>query len=167
MPRKTCRTRRTAACSATRFNEAAARCRGKRGDAQRGPGAGRAASMRPRPDAAENTAVARPRDPDALGFNEAAARCRGKRAGRPRLPAGGGRASMRPRPDAAENVEADAPLAEDHRASMRPRPDAAENERQAGCTKKPAHCFNEAAARCRGKHVLAVDPDDRVRDRLQ
>ena len=38
-----------------RFNEAAARCRGKRGPARQGGRAPRAASMRPRPDAAENT----------------------------------------------------------------------------------------------------------------
>ena len=60
------------------------------------------ASMRPRPDAAENgTGSAQPpsRWP---GFNEAAARCRGKpgvhQDGRLRRVA-----SMRPRPDAAEN----------------------------------------------------------------
>ena len=60
------------------FNEAAARCRGKRGrSARRGVGA--RASMRPRPDAAEND-----REPvaDTLAV----------------FPA-----SMRPRPDAAEN----------------------------------------------------------------
>ena len=45
-----------------RFNEAAARCRGKRPQAQ-GLGRGAAASMRPRPDAAENSGprAARPR----------------------------------------------------------------------------------------------------------
>ena len=37
------------------------------------------ASMRPRPDAAENSAAAAARAPGASGFNEAAARCRGKR----------------------------------------------------------------------------------------
>ena len=93
------------------FNEAAARCRGKRGQAGHHRG-GRAASMRPRPDAAENTlgrqhpllhpagASMRPR-PDAAenagakttcgwrtgGFNEAAARCRGKRKQFGQLPA--------------------------------------------------------------------------------
>ena len=73
------------------------------------PGRGRAAggqlaSMRPRPDAAENLPGGGPRA--AAGrtrFNEAAARCRGK----PVLPQGrrdrDGLASMRPRPDAAEN----------------------------------------------------------------
>ena len=110
------------------FNEAAARCRGKR---QFGallvvelPGA----SMRPRPDAAENAArssgviagcewcfneaAARCRGKHAAlvawlrraaGFNEAAARCRGKLR-RSRAFGLGLRASMRPRPDAAENT---------------------------------------------------------------
>ena len=37
-------------------------------------------------------------------------------------------------------------------ASMRPRPDAAENPRRPARTGgRPASCFNEAAARCRGK----------------
>ena len=107
------------------FNEAAARCRGKRNPHGRirGPVA---ASMRPRPDAAEN----RPLRPGTVvggrGFNEAAARCRGKpdsgfrRGSRTR-------ASMRPRPDAAENSEGPAGLDGRRGASMRPRPDAAEN----------------------------------------
>ena len=64
------------------------------------------ASMRPRPDAAENAPAFHLTKFPAAGFNEAAARCRGKRgAGQgsvlPRLPA-----SMRPRPDAAENSPA-------------------------------------------------------------
>ena len=62
------------------------------------------ASMRPRPDAAENRgAPTSTLDRRRRGFNEAAARCRGKPGGRGR----GERradASMRPRPDAAENV---------------------------------------------------------------
>ena len=61
------------------FNEAAARCRGKHDERVGGAGVGAPASMRPRPDAAEN----RP------------GRARGGR---------GQLASMRPRPDAAENV---------------------------------------------------------------
>ena len=79
MPRKT----RAAPSSRPRppsFNEAAARCRGKR----ERPGAGALledASMRPRPDAAENVRTVRPG----------------------RIPADG--ASMRPRPDAAENAK--------------------------------------------------------------
>ena len=86
------------------FNEAAARCRGKRD----GPGGGHEldrphASMRPRPDAAENVARRQPRGVWRCCFNEAAARCRGKRVvcrfNVHELPP----ASMRPRPDAAEN----------------------------------------------------------------
>ena len=47
-----------------RFNEAAARCRGKRKIGERlGRRARRRASMRPRPDAAENTAQERGLDP--------------------------------------------------------------------------------------------------------
>ena len=90
--------------SGPRFNEAAARCRGK----PRPGGArvrARGASMRPRPDAAENY--------DVLGDimqREIA--------------------SMRPRPDAAENAAAAADkYAAGVAASMRPRPDAAENNR--------------------------------------
>ena len=60
------------------------------------------ASMRPRPDAAENRrsqhAARRLRS-----FNEAAARCRGKPAQRA-VQLAVTFASMRPRPDAAENV---------------------------------------------------------------
>ena len=86
-----------------RFNEAAARCRGKppinwspchpRG----------CASMRPRPDAAENRARCPPPARCCGCFNEAAARCRGKPAGADDGRAGRRPASMRPRPDAAEN----------------------------------------------------------------
>ena len=60
------------------------------------------ASMRPRPDAAEN-----------------------ERQQARRL--GGGPASMRPRPDAAENPRRVRVRSRSGRASMRPRPDAAEN----------------------------------------
>ena len=60
------------------------------------------ASMRLRPDAAENF-------PDL--------------AGDPRR----GKASMRPRPDAAENLHRAVELRAGLNASMRPRPDAAEN----------------------------------------
>ena len=65
--------------------------------------AGRRASMRPRPDAAENRRAPRRLRRGLRRFNEAAARCRGKpqdvHAGLTRRR----RASMRPRPDAAEN----------------------------------------------------------------
>ena len=113
-----------------------------------GPGG---ASMRPRPDAAENvrvidwprigvTASMRPR-PDA-------AENAGVAPGAVRR----GIASMRPRPDAAENLRG--PGRGDRgtgRASMRPRPDAAENDVQRGNHAARHRCFNEAAARCRGK----------------
>ena len=95
-----------------------------------GGSSARAASMRPRPDAAENLslqAATRIRVRPAC-FNEAAARCRGKR----RLAAAGGagrNASMRPRPDAAENAKVLTDVATRvGDASMRPRPDAAENQ---------------------------------------
>ena len=76
MPRKT-RRAASSARSAGRFNEAAARCRGKP-DHPGQDGRDDAASMRPRPDAAENELE-------------------------PHLLDGGVAASMRPRPDAAEN----------------------------------------------------------------
>ena len=68
--------------------------------------AGRAAdaSMRPRPDAAENL-FAGDADVDVgRRFNEAAARCRGKPVLSNQVVAWGAAASMRPRPDAAENA---------------------------------------------------------------
>ena len=77
MPRKT----RTAAVRPDvrngGFNEAAARCRGKQ--VLQAWAAGVApASMRPRPDAAENRAPAAGDGSAGRRFNEAAARCRGK-----------------------------------------------------------------------------------------
>ena len=160
-----------------RFNEAAARCRGKprrntdaesrphrasmrpRPDAAENPTAGatlrehaQVASMRPRPDAAENLAGARSPGARRIGFNEAAARCRGKprpRAGTVQPHDG---ASMRPRPDAAENRRRPASLPPCcRRASMRPRPDAAENPWLSSRCGSGRSGFNEAAARCRGK----------------
>ena len=77
MPRKTRAAHGHRARTATCFNEAAARCRGKR-RRMLSLGGQALASMRPRPDAAEN---------DRLGPAVAAS-----------VPA-----SMRPRPDAAEN----------------------------------------------------------------
>ena len=179
MPRKT-PPRKSAAARALRggFNEAAARCRGKRGLHGQRFGRTGDASMRPRPDAAENRRPARRTGQPRRGFNEAAARCRGKRrevlwtsrpVGRP--------ASMRPRPDAAENsrrgsveyaamkvasmrprpdaAENAAPrrrrLCPSASASMRPRPDAAENAGGRGGDLDRGGRFNEAAARCRGK----------------
>ena len=117
------------------FNEAAARCRGKRGS-DRGPGRQRqaGASMRPRPDAAEN---GRAREPGA------------------RHP---GCASMRPRPDAAENPARQLLQPGAQIASMRPRPDAAENAVSVPRTARAARSFNEAAARCRGKHAVSDAP---------
>ena len=111
------------------FNEAAARCRGKPG---RGTGEGAGldyASMRPRPDAAENAGERLEAAAPGNGFNEAAARCRGK----PEQEAeklGAELASMRPRPDAAENARPADRGDPRPGASMRPRPDAAENLRR-------------------------------------
>ena len=85
------------------------------------------ASMRPRPDAAENPGWPRSTSTPACRFNEAAARCRGKRCWR-----GWGRPPRR-------------------EASMRPRPDAAENGTLPWGSASWSG-FNEAAARCRGKH---------------
>ena len=89
------------------------------------------ASMRPRPDAAENAVqedrgvLRRP------GFNEAAARCRGKHPWR----LGGDPGTW---------------------ASMRPRPDAAENSHLLRSIPLDDCGFNEAAARCRGKPTTAA-----------
>ena len=79
MPRKTSIHRQDDILEAVSFNEAAARCRGKPSKGAGHDAANPVASMRPRPDAAENPRGAGP-PPD-----------------RPRV------ASMRPRPDAAEN----------------------------------------------------------------
>ena len=133
-----------------RFNEAAARCRGKPLLALWPDAPVRAASMRPRPDAAENAPSGAAGNSRDRRFNEAAARCRGKR---PRMsgdaPDPG--ASMRPRPDAAENAGQAARSLRPARASMRPRPDAAENVRPDVPDRPRPDRFNEAAARCRGK----------------
>ena len=89
-------------------------------------------------------------------FNEAAARCRGKRAvGAEHAPARR-EASMRPRPDAAENQQKCQVRRVAGGASMRPRPDAAENWRAARTDRAGRRSFNEAAARCRGKHTGAT-----------
>ena len=68
---------------------------------------GECASMRPRPDAAENQQLKHDPMDAAHCFNEAAARCRGKPAGGRCQGRGGRHASMRPRPDAAENQTLD------------------------------------------------------------
>ena len=135
MPRKTSAASPPPAAASPRFNEAAARCRGKRPRKRTGRPVEFHASMRPRPDAAENITTA------ALiarlsRFNEAAARCRGKpgREGAGRDPDS---ASMRPRPDAAENADAACADAATARASMRPRPDAAENRSQSSLWPRP------------------------------
>ena len=110
-----------------RFNEAAARCRGKRG------GFDAARTRRRR-------------------FNEAAARCRGKPAARRAAVRSAPGASMRPRPDAAENLRQLKHYPRlDLLASMRPRPDAAENTPAEVMERLRISSFNEAAARCRGK----------------
>ena len=80
MPRKTRPDPAGSAWVAHRFNEAAARCRGKRLLTQALQGEDGGASMRPRPDAAENTVAAATMANVML------------------------HASMRPRPDAAENA---------------------------------------------------------------
>ena len=86
------------------FNEAAARCRGKLDQGGSRELVPVAASMRPRPDAAENSTPAAPGASSPTRFNEAAARCRGKQGEPRRRLACRRRASMRPRPDAAENI---------------------------------------------------------------
>ena len=128
MPRKTRRTW-PARSPPARFNEAAARCRGKQGRRPGGRDGENDASMRPRPDAAENRRLPR------AGLAQRPASMRP----RPDAAENGhhqrkedidpGLASMRPWPDAAENVVrvVEVEVGEE-RASMRPRPDAAENE---------------------------------------
>ena len=109
------------------FNEAAARCRGKPWRTRGPPGARRWASMRPRPDAAENQGRLLFGRPGRDCFNEAAARCRGKpRAHRPR------------RCEPTRFNEAAA------RCRGKPLPSTP----RPGTTSRR---FNEAAARCRGK----------------
>ena len=131
MPRKTRLDARLYACCHG-FNEAAARCRGKQQVACAALLQRRLASMRPRPDAAENDG----------GLHHVT------------LPIG---ASMRPRPDAAENTCYPARRPQTPpRASMRPRPDAAENCSSERTPPRDAPGFNEAAARCRGKHKTLV-----------
>ena len=64
-------------CASGCFNEAAARCHGKRPRPEKFFCAD-PASMRPRPDATENPFADEDLDFDGPGFNEAAARCHGK-----------------------------------------------------------------------------------------
>ena len=80
MPRKTRETMWDVSNHPGGFNEAAARCRGKRATGRLVADAQAQASMRPRPDAAENGSDLIRRHGEACV------------------------ASMRPRPDAAENV---------------------------------------------------------------
>ena len=86
-----------------RFNEAAARCRGKRGPGAeallRMPPGFNEAAARCRGKRVSSGSRRRPR----RRFNEAAARCRGKPSRRGRHGYQNVGASMRPRPDAAEN----------------------------------------------------------------
>ena len=84
MPRKTWIRKDAVSISHHGFNEAAARCRGKHAQDFHRPSGPVAASMRPRPDAAENSPLDGVVSMCSTGFNEAAARCRGKRTG-PRL----------------------------------------------------------------------------------
>ena len=63
-------------------------------------------------------------------------------------------ASMRPRPDAAEKPRRRDAVLRAGNASMRPRPDAAEKRGRPGRGPRARACFNEAAARCRGKTCL-------------
>ena len=87
-----------------RFNEAAARCRGKQGYG-RGTGSDTQDRFNEAAARCRGKRRATPRAPTAArGFNEAAARCRGKRAALGHQPRPH-EASMRPRPDAAENAD--------------------------------------------------------------
>ena len=90
------------------------------------------ASMRPRPDAAENLYQAREVSRIGLSFNEAAARCRGKLGQQAR--SSGGSAGFNEAAARCRGKHAVAAMASDSGlASMRPRPDAAENaQRQPG-----------------------------------
>ena len=102
-----CRGKRTVPCERSRrnlrFNEAPAKCRGKRIR-------GRGTQLR------------------LWGFNEAPAKCRGKRAGTWRYVTASGQASMRPQRNAGEKLDQN-PV-KGHRvdfASMRPQRNAGEN----------------------------------------
>ena len=110
----------------SRFNEAAARCRGKQILAPDFRSCKSAASMRPRPDAAENSSAASCSRCSHRRFNEAAARCRGKRRW----------SSSYSAPPRCFNEAA--ARCRGKRAPCSPR-------------RTSARCFNEAAARCRGK----------------
>ena len=78
MPRKTAATRPARNTGRSGFNEAAARCRGKHTAPEPIISPAVEASMRPRPDAAENATARERHGRGSTGFNEAAARCRGK-----------------------------------------------------------------------------------------
>ena len=158
MPRKTGRPRRSSSRTRNRFNEAAARCRGKPAHGQRRLPDARLASMRPRPDAAENPQKGgNEKTAATMGFNEAAARCRGKppaiacsaRSAR-RFNEAAARCRGKPgsRAPGSRRVK---PCFNEAAARCRGKPPAV--SRVAG---RPRRRFNEAAARCRGKPASAA-----------
>ena len=177
MPRKTPPIRSVQTTCHSRFNEAAARCRGKPAESEMLVGSvvafnEAAARCRGKPSPATP-----PAESTGWPFNEAAARCRGKPGSTRSSPTAIALPSMRPRPDAAENRPSCArrdscptssfneaaarcrgkplvthhPHAPDLPPSMRPRPDAAENHPSQSGAIGTSIAFNEAAARCRGK----------------
>ena len=152
MPRKTRTALPEILAPVQGFNEAAARCRGKRWTSGRSRGRCRSGFNEAAARCRGKRQPRRERERHGPGFNEAAARCRGKRMGEV-LDRLGQVASMRPRPDAAENKRHRWGLSHRPSASMRPRPDAAENSAGPASAGMRGGGFNEAAARCRGKHA--------------
>ena len=125
MPGKTCGSSKRRP-SATSFNEAPAKCRGKQ-------------LFRSAAWAAFSAC-----------FNEAPAKCRGKHGEESdaRAPA---RASMRPQRNAGENAPVLFLRRGAGKASMRPQRNAGENAGSCGRRNSGPTRFNEAPAKCRGK----------------
>ena len=71
---------------------------------------------------------------------------------------GRNRASMRPQRNAGENGGSEhRRLGRRQRASMRPQRNAGENGTRNGSEGSSSKCFNEAPAKCRGKHCIAKE----------
>ncbi len=115
------------------------------------------ASMRPQRNAGENRPSTRICCFSNSCFNEAPAKCRGKHGCGERAPNGNPRASMRPQRNAGENHTMPMPQFHGIDASMRPQRNAGENP--CSCAGLPVcgTCFNEAPAKCRGKHAEGLE----------
>ena len=131
------------------FNEAPAKCRGKRRICNLGE-RGWKASMRPQRNAGENSVEIGIED-IVLPASMRPQRNAGENSAILDLLRPTERASMRPQRNAGENVLPPGKAPSSTRASMRPQRNAGENIGHHGLLSVDTGCFNEAPAKCRGK----------------